>query len=372
MHELAWFIHGDARNDFSFETKLGQGAYGEVTLVSRKEDGNDGNFPYQKEPGERFAVKQVQTATLLADLDLVGAFKQECELQLTLVHPNVCALYAVYSTPKVMYMVCELVDGGDLFDGIMKAQNNILSEEFAARVIRKSCEALAFMHENGVAHRDIKPENIMLLNDAADNPNSEVVKLGDFGFAIQGENHMLQTTCGSPQYIAPEVLEQRGYNHSCDIWSLGVVAFQILYGFNPFSAGPNGQNVQQLFTEIRTCAPAFPKDTEHQGGSGHTGGVTDEARDLIENMLQKSPDRRLRAAGVLSHEWVLRASTPGSPWLPGKKASYKTRLHDKYVLQCCRPTTAATHYTPSLDPVHFSVPLHSVCQSRGSRPAGRC
>ena len=175
-YDLDWFIHEDPHKSFDFKRKLGQGAYGEVTLVARKIDGK--MLPYQTKPGQQFAIKQILADSLDGD-DLIGAFKQECDLQLHLIHPNICQLFSVYSTPNMMFMVTELVDGGDLFDGIMAAEGNVLSEHFAARVIRKSCEALSFMHQHSVAHRDIKPENIMLLNDAATNPLSYVVKLGE-------------------------------------------------------------------------------------------------------------------------------------------------------------------------------------------------
>ena len=142
------------------------------------------------------------------------------------------------------------------------------------------------------------------------------MNVGDFGFAIEGDDHMLQTTCGSPEYIAPEVLQQEGYGTKCDIWSLGVVAYQILFGVSPFKGMLNGEELTlpKLFDGIQNRPVTFPEDSE----------VSSEARDLICDMLAKDPARRLDAAAVLSHAWVVAATTPSSPG----HASYRRTLTD--------------------------------------------
>ena len=166
---MPWFLEAEPHDEFVLEGKLGQGAFGLVTLASRKDDGV--LKPYQVTRTQKFAIKQIQTKNLRDEVQ-VEAFQSEACLQFQLQHPNICQLYEVYSTPGVMYMVTELVTGGDLFEGIEAAPNHLLSEEFAARVMWKSCLALQYMHENGVAHRDIKPANIMLLKDCHTNERS--------------------------------------------------------------------------------------------------------------------------------------------------------------------------------------------------------
>eukprot|EP01047_Picozoa_sp_COSAG01_P004381 COSAG01_NODE_144_length_24108_cov_11.490441_30_plen_385_part_00 len=307
-HDLNWFIHEDVKATFDFIKPLGQGAYGEVSLVRRKVDGK--KLPYQTVEGQEFAIKEIKVSSLEDEADLIG-FKQECDLQRRLLHPNICRLFAVYSTPRLVHMVVELVDGGDLMEEIDRT-GTVLSEAFAAKVIRRSCEALEFMHEQGVAHRDIKPENIMLLRDHA-KKGSAVVKLGDFGFAIEGHDHMLMTTCGSPMYIAPEIIARQGYSTTCDLWSLGVVCFQMLFGSNPFDMDGRTPNIARLFQDIQHKPVQFPAG----------GNVSAEARDLIGHMLAKDPQKRYAASNVLRHEWVIQATTPGR-----KFASYREPLMD--------------------------------------------
>ena len=128
--EMPWFIHQDPRELFIFEKKLGQGAFGEVTLVTRKLD--ELTRAYQTEAGQKFAAKQIETSTLRGAAQ-IDSFKNEVSLQLRLDHPNICRLYEVYSTPKFMYMITELVSGGDLFGSIDRAPSNLLCEEFGKR-----------------------------------------------------------------------------------------------------------------------------------------------------------------------------------------------------------------------------------------------
>lgn len=260
-------------------------------------------------------MPQIAKAKLSNQAD-VEATKEECQLLLKYgQHPNIARLYEVYISPHALSMVMELVDGGDLFDGIIEGCDdpNVegkLSEMFSATVVQRSCDALAFLHKKGVAHRDIKPENIMLKKDL--DVNGELVKLADFGFAklYGSQDKTMSTTCGTPEYVAPEVLKQKGYGSECDIWSLGVVLYIMLCGYAPF----HHDQVQRLFQMIMRGRIAFP-DREWSG-------VSAEAKDLVQRMLQVDPAQRITARGVLEHSWIVRNVTPG-PEMP------ETAIHEE-------------------------------------------
>jgi calcium/calmodulin-dependent protein kinase I len=257
-----------------------------------------------KETHEMRAIKIIAKEKLSSKAD-VEATKEECKLLLEHgQHPNIARLYEVYISADAVSMVMELVDGGDLFDGIINGvddpnREGKLSEKFAATVVHRSCDALAFLHKKGVAHRDIKPENIMLKKDM--DVNGELIKLADFGFAklYGNQDQTMSTTCGTPEYVAPEVLKQKGYGSACDIWSMGVVLYIMLCGYAPF----HNDNVQRLFQVIMRGRISFP-DREW-------AGISETAKDLVRKMLTVDPATRITARGVLEHPWIMNNVTPG-------------------------------------------------------------
>ena len=141
-------------------------------------------------------------------------------------HPNIVQLKEVFDTPKLYYMVLELMTGGELFDRIVEKSK--FTEAEAAAAVRAVAEALDYCHKQGIVHRDLKPENL-LYGDKTDNA---VLKVADFGLAklSQGaEAELMTTACGTPGYVAPEILEGRGYvGGACDCWSLGVITYILL------------------------------------------------------------------------------------------------------------------------------------------------
>jgi calcium/calmodulin-dependent protein kinase I len=134
----------------------------------------------------------------------------------------------------------ELVDGKELFDKIV--ERGQYSEKDAANIVRQIISAVEYLHERGIAHRDLKPEN--LLSSGSD--EKEVIKIADFGFSKDFTDDKLQTSCGSPGYVAPEVLTSESYDKSVDMWSLGVIIYILLCGYPPFYA----DNAPALFKKI--------------------------------------------------------------------------------------------------------------------------
>ena len=279
------------------------------------------------------AIKIIAKAKLQSDKD-EEALKQECQILLRYgIHPNICRLYEVYNSGTTIAMVMELVDGGDLFDGIVDAPAGHLSEQFAATVLHRTCSALGFLHKHGIAHRDIKPENLMLSKDM--DVGGTLIKLADFGFATMydTERATLNTTCGTPEYVAPEVLKQHGYGCECDVWSIGIVTYIMLCGYAPF----HHDNVQRLFRMVMAGQFHFPASVSHfrrpppficgyyaRHQGVHKLGtalirlqewdcISTEAKELLRKMLKVDPAERVTAKQILADPWIIRNvdSAPG-------------------------------------------------------------
>jgi len=202
----------------------------------------------------------------------------------------VVKLYAIVETESMIYIVMELAAGGELFEHIVQAGS--YDEAKTRTVIRQLLEALRHLHTIGITHRDIKPENI-LCTDA----NGLDIKLADFGLSSLSEaSSMMRSQCGTPIYMAPEMLQRRPYGAGVDVWSAGIVMYTVLSGTLPFYAENHGDFLDLLLSE----AVSFPED--------EWGGISREATDLISGMLAVDPKRRLSVEEVLDHPWM-RAET---------------------------------------------------------------
>ena len=144
-------------------------------------------------------------------------------------HPNIICLFEVFDEKKTVNLVMELVTGGELFDMIVQRGN--YTEKDAANTVVTLCDALGFLHSKNVVHRDLKPENILI-----ESPNSDKIKIADFGLARTcGGGEVMKTACGTPGYVAPEILKNKGYDSpAVDMWSVGVILYILLCGFPPF------------------------------------------------------------------------------------------------------------------------------------------
>ena len=164
-------------------------------------------------------------------------------------HPNVIKLYEIYDEPKKMHLVMELVTGGELFDRIVKEGQ--YTEKDAAKTIGSMASALGYLHAKNIVHRDLKPENILYGSPDKDSD----IKIADFGLArvVSGKD-LMKTACGTPGYVAPEILQNKGYDSGAvDMWSAGVILYILLCGFPPFYE----EELPALFDQIMhaRCAP---------------------------------------------------------------------------------------------------------------------
>ncbi|OXB74903.1 UNVERIFIED_CONTAM: hypothetical protein H355_009647 [Colinus virginianus] len=151
-------------------------------------------------------------------------------------HPNIITLKDVYDDGRFIYLVTELMKGGELLDRILRQK--FFSEREASAVLYTITKTVDYLHCQGVVHRDLKPSNILYTDDSN---NADSIRICDFGFAkqLRGENGLLLTPCYTANFVAPEVLMRQGYDAACDIWSLGVLLYTMLAGYTPFANGPN-------------------------------------------------------------------------------------------------------------------------------------
>ncbi|NXR41496.1 KS6A3 kinase, partial [Zosterops hypoxanthus] len=216
-------------------------------------------------------------------------------------HPNIITLKDVYDDGKYVYVVTELMKGGELLDKILRQK--FFSEREASAVLFTITKTVEYLHTQGVFHRDLKPSNILYVDESG---NPESIRICDFGFAkqLRAENGLLMTPCYTANFVAPEVLKRQGYDAACDIWSLGVLLYTMLTGYTPFANGPD-DTPEEILARIGSGKFSL--------SGGYWNSVSDTAKasifalslDLVSKMLHVDPHQRLTAAQVLSHPWIV-------------------------------------------------------------------
>ena len=223
----------------------------------------------------------------------LSAIQAEAEILRSLDHPYVVKLFDVFVAPgKAIYLVMELIRGGDLFDRIVERER--YTEVHARRILRRILSAVHYLHEErGVVHRDLKPENILVVDRRSDVD----IKLTDFGLAKNLTAEGLKTFCGTPQYFAPEVLRRRNtvmgngrYGKEIDCWSIGVILFILLSGSPPF-------DVSAGFDAVASAKVIFYEDQWKH--------ISKEARDLVRRLLEKDANKRMSVKDACDHPWLL-------------------------------------------------------------------
>ncbi|XP_032649122.1 serine/threonine-protein kinase DCLK2 isoform X2 [Chelonoidis abingdonii] len=250
----------------------------------------DGNFAVVKEcieraTGKEFALKIIDKAKCCGKEHLI---ENEVSILRQVKHPNIIMLIEEMDTPTELYLVMELVKGGDLFDAITSSTK--YTERDGSAMVYNLASALKYLHGLNIVHRDIKPENLLVC-EYSDGTKS--LKLGDFGLATVVEGP-LYTVCGTPTYVAPEIIAETGYGLKVDIWAAGVITYILLCGFPPFRSENNLQ--EDLFDQILIGKLEFP--------SPYWDNITDSAKELISLMLQVNVEARYTAAQILGHPWV--------------------------------------------------------------------
>nr|KAF6460177.1 doublecortin like kinase 1 [Molossus molossus] len=264
-----------------------------ATITERYKVGRtigDGNFAVVKECVERstareYALKIIKKSKCRGKEHMV---QSEVSILRRVKHPNIVLLIEEMDVPTELYLVMELVKGGDLFDAI--TSTNKYTERDASGMLYNLASAIKYLHSLNIVHRDIKPENLLVYEHQ---DGSKSLKLGDFGLATIVDGP-LYTVCGTPTYVAPEIIAETGYGLKVDIWAAGVITYILLCGFPPFRGSGDDQEV--LFDQILMGQVDFP--------SPYWDNVSDSAKELITMMLLVDVDQRFSAVQVLEHPWV--------------------------------------------------------------------
>jgi len=265
---------GNIRDKYIIGDELGRGGFSIVYKAVRKSD------------DEKVAVKIVQKTLIREDIKLL---RREIEIMKSVHHPHILSLIEIYEDNESVYIVMELVDGNELFDRIV--DRGYYSEKSTIHIIKQILEAIRYLHEHHVAHRDLKPENLLCSGEGSD----EVVKIADFGLSkiFAGSNgEPLQTSCGTPGYVAPEVLTSDSYDEAVDMWGVGIITYILLAGYPPFYADDD----TQLFEKIMNVEFDFDDECWDD--------VSDLAKSFIQQLLTKDPKKRLTAELAMKHKWL--------------------------------------------------------------------
>uniref|UniRef100_A0A8C2GEH2 Serine/threonine-protein kinase DCLK2 n=1 Tax=Cyprinus carpio TaxID=7962 RepID=A0A8C2GEH2_CYPCA len=250
----------------------------------------DGNFAVVRECVERstgraYALKIINKSKCRGKEHMI---QNEVSILRRVKHPNIVLLIEEMDTYSELYLVMELVKGGDLFDAI--TSSNKYTERDASGMLYNLASAIKYLHSLNIVHRDIKPENLLVYEHQ---DGSKSLKLGDFGLATVVDGP-LYTICGTPTYVAPEIVAETGYGLKVDIWAAGVITYILLCGFPPFRGSTDDQ--EALFDQIMMGQLDFPLP--------YWDNVSDSAKALISCMLQVEVEQRYTALQVLDHPWV--------------------------------------------------------------------
>ncbi|XP_046619292.1 calcium/calmodulin-dependent protein kinase type 1 isoform X1 [Neodiprion virginianus] len=301
---------------------LGTGAFSEVRLAESKE-----------KPGQMFAVKIIDKKALKGKEDSLeneikvlrrfsetvkpqsggGPFKSDNSGETGwLTHPNIVQLLETFEDKHKVYLVMELVTGGELFDRIV--EKGSYTEKDASGLIRQVLEAVDYMHEQGVVHRDLKPENLLYYSPDEDSK----IMISDFGLSKMEDSGIMATACGTPGYVAPEVLAQKPYGKAVDVWSIGVISYILLCGYPPFY----DENDANLFAQILRG--------EFEFDSPYWDDISDSAKDFIKKLMCVNVDERYTCKQALAH-----------PWISGNAASNKNIHGPVGMSPCCLMVAAS-------------------------------
>uniref|UniRef100_A0AAR2LNB4 Protein kinase domain-containing protein n=1 Tax=Pygocentrus nattereri TaxID=42514 RepID=A0AAR2LNB4_PYGNA len=262
----------DIKKIFDLKEILGTGAFSEVVLAR------------EKTTGKMYAVKCIPKKALRGK---ESSIENEIAVLRKIKHENIVALEDIYESPDHLYLIMQLVSGGELFDRIV--ERGFYTEQDASDLIKQVLNGVNYLHSLGIVHRDLKPENLLYFNQ-----DESKIMISDFGLSkMEGAaNDIMSTACGTPGYVAPEVLAQKPYSKAVDCWSIGVIAYILLCGYPPFY----DENDSKLFEQILKA--------DYEFDSPYWDDISDSAKDFISNLMQKNPEKRFTCDEALQHPWI--------------------------------------------------------------------
>ena len=278
--------------DFTIVKELGSGSFGRVYLVTHKKT------------KANYAIKAIDKRNK-ANIEEKPYFRREVEVMYKIHHPNVIKLYSHFEDNNFCYFIMEYIAKGNMFGLIPTDKKKRISTQLVANLIKDIISAVYFLHNMSppIIHRDIKPENVLL----ADN---FVAKLTDFGWSnyIQ-EDKKRTTVCGTPIYLAPEIIKEQGHDERVDIWCIGVLLFELTTGTVPFP----GNDIESLENNILKLRIQWPKE------------INVDAKNLISKILKLDPNARISLSDMLKHPFITKYIPNASECLikPDESLKYK-------------------------------------------------
>ncbi|RXN00823.1 Serine/threonine-protein kinase H1 [Acipenser ruthenus] len=269
------------RGRYDIKALIGRGSFSRVVRVEHRAT---------KQP---FAIKMIETKAKEG--------REVCESELRVLrrvsHCNIIQLIEVLESQECVYMVMELATGGELFDRIIAKGS--FTERDATQVLQMVLDGVKYLHSLGISHRDLKPENLLYYHPGIDSK----ILVTDFGLANSGNkggDWSMRTTCGTPEYIAPEILLRKPYTSAVDMWALGVITYILLSGSMPFE----DENRTRLYRMILKGKYSFVGDP--------WPSISNLAKDYINRLLTVDPSERMTATQALKHPWIVTMAASSS------------------------------------------------------------
>ena len=285
-------------SDFTILKELGAGSYGRVILVQHKIT------------QAKYAIKCIDKRNKV-NIEEKPYFRREIEIMYRVHHPNVVKLFGHFEDNKYCYFIMEYIPGGNVYNLVPKNGFRTVPIQTIASIMKDVISAVYFLHHMSppIIHRDIKPENVVL-------DQNMKAKLTDFGWSNYMQGDMKRTTvCGTPVYLAPEIINNRGHDEKVDIWCIGVLLFELMTGTVPFQ----GKDIETLKSNILHLRISWPKE------------INKEAKDLITKILKLDPSERITLEDMLEHPFFTKyfPDANKSLILPDPNIIYKTFVVSK-------------------------------------------